>query len=81
MRKLAEKTAQVAVVRNGLRHIRLACKLGVANHSLVTDNIEIPKDAIGRVRFSCTRVTADMPATTMVLQSMQDDEDFVAPGY
>ncbi|CAM9352571.1 unnamed protein product, partial [Discosporangium mesarthrocarpum] len=43
-----EKNVQVAEIRDGLRRLKLACRLGVPVQDLVSQVAEIPKEAIGR---------------------------------
>lgn len=44
-----DKAAQVGEMRQGLRRLRLACRLGTSVRDLVAESIEVPREAIGRV--------------------------------
>ncbi|CAN0550040.1 unnamed protein product, partial [Ectocarpus sp. 8 AP-2014] len=44
-----DKTAQMAEMRQGLRRLRLADRLGVAPRDLAQESIEVPREATGRV--------------------------------
>ncbi|CAM9483848.1 unnamed protein product, partial [Laminaria digitata] len=44
-----DKATQVGEMRQGLRRLRLACRLGTSVRDLVTESIEVPREAIGRV--------------------------------
>lgn len=46
-----DKAAQVAEMKQGLRRLRLAGRLGVAARELAQDSIEVPNEAIGRVSY------------------------------
>lgn len=44
-----DKHVQVSEVKQGLRRLRLACRLGVAARDLASDTVEVPREGIGRV--------------------------------
>lgn len=44
-----DKAAQMAEIRQGLRRLRLADRLGVAPRDLAQESIEVPREATGRV--------------------------------
>ncbi|CAM9770813.1 unnamed protein product, partial [Ectocarpus sp. 12 AP-2014] len=44
-----DKTAQMAEMRQGLRRLRLADRLGVAPRDLAQESIEVPREATGKV--------------------------------
>lgn len=63
-----DKAAQVAEMKQGLRRLRLAGRLGVAARELAQGNIEVPSEAIGRV--SCESF-ASQASTEVVLNGGQ----------
>lgn len=44
-----DKTAQMAEMKQGLRRLRLADRLGVAPRDLAQESVEVPREATGRV--------------------------------
>ncbi|CAN0016249.1 unnamed protein product, partial [Ectocarpus sp. 13 AM-2016] len=44
-----DKIAQMTEMRQGLRRLRLADRLGVAPRDLTQESIEVPREATGRV--------------------------------